>query len=153
MVDKDGYRPNVGIIIVNKQKRAFWGRRFGESAWQFPQGGIGEDEDIEAAMFRELNEEVGLLPCHVSITARTSSWLYYEVPGAYVKSNYSYRGQKQIWYLLKFVGQDGHINVKKHHEPEFDAWRWIDYWQPIEEVVNFKQDVYRNALNELSEYL
>lgn len=153
MIDKDGYRANVGIIILNKQNQVFWGRRIGENAWQFPQGGIATEEEIEAAMFRELNEEVGLFPHHVSIIARTEKWLYYEVPGAYGRSNSSYRGQKQIWYLLRFVGQDYHINVKHHKEQEFDAWRWVDYWSPIEEVVNFKQEVYRNALNELARYL
>lgn len=153
MIDKDGYRANVGIIILNKHNQVFWGRRIGENSWQFPQGGILLDEAIEDAMLRELNEEVGLLSKHVEIIARTEKWLYYEVPGAYSRSNNSYRGQKQIWFLLRFVGQDYHINLRHHKEQEFDAWRWVDYWTPIEEVVNFKLDVYRNALNELSEYL
>ncbi len=147
MIDKDGYRPNVGIILLNKQNLVFWGRRKGEYSWQFPQGGLAENETLDECMYRELNEELGLLQQHVSIIDRTNDWLYYDVPGSWSKQNSNYRGQKQIWYLLDFLGSDHHINVRSHHEPEFDAWRWIPYWEPIDFVVKFKQDVYRKALN------
>jgi putative (di)nucleoside polyphosphate hydrolase len=153
MVDKDGYRPNVGIILLNKNNQVFWGRRINETSWQFPQGGIFSGEEVEHAMFRELNEELGLFPKHVSIIGRTSNWLYYDVPGSYARTNHNYRGQKQIWYLLRFIGHDYHINLRLHEEQEFDAWRWVDYWLPLEDVVNFKQGVYRNALTELGKYL
>lgn len=154
MIDQDGYRLNVGIILLNHNNQVFWGRRKGEDSWQFPQGGIYEEEDADTAMLRELNEELGLLPEHVTIIGKTKGWLYYDVPGTYSRSSRSnYRGQKQIWYLLNFLGKDHHINVKFHKEQEFDAWRWVDYWLPIEQVVRFKQDVYKKALNELSEHL
>jgi putative (di)nucleoside polyphosphate hydrolase len=153
MVDKDGYRPNVGIILINKNNQVFWGRRIRETSWQFPQGGILSGEEIEHAMFRELNEELGLSKPHVSIIARTSKWLYYDVPGSYIRTNNNYRGQKQIWYLLRFTGHDHHINLRLHHEQEFDAWRWVDYWLPLDEVVSFKQAVYRSALEELSRHV
>ena len=149
----DGYRLNVGIILLNQDKQVFWGRRKGETSWQFPQGGIYEQEELEAAMFRELNEELGLFPSHVKILGHTSDWLYYDVPVGYYRVNSSYRGQKQIWYLLQLVSHDHHINVKFHQEQEFDAWRWVDYWYPVDEVVRFKQDVYHKALTELSRYL
>lgn len=147
MIDKDGYRPNVGIILLNKQNLVFWGRRKGEYSWQFPQGGLAENETLDECMYRELHEELGLLKQHVSIIDKTNDWLYYDVPGSWSKQNSNYRGQKQIWYLLDFLGADYHIDVRSHHEPEFDAWRWISYWEPIDLVVKFKQDVYRKALN------
>ncbi|MDQ5921236.1 MAG: putative (di)nucleoside polyphosphate hydrolase [Pseudomonadota bacterium] len=154
MIDRDGYRSNVGIILINHDNKLFWGRRKGEDSWQFPQGGIYDLEKPEAAVLRELNEEVGLSPEHVKIIARTNNWLYYDVPEIYNKNSRSfYRGQKQIWFLLQFIGKDYHINVKHHKEQEFDAWRWIDYWQPIDEVVNFKQEVYKKALHELFPYI
>ena len=154
MIDKDGYRLNVGVVLLGKDNQVFWGRRKGESSWQFPQGGLYENEEIEVAMFRELNEELGLDPWHVKILGRTSDWLYYDVPSTYNRShNKIYRGQKQIWYLLKLIGKDHDINVKFHKEQEFDAWRWVDYWEPIDLVIDFKQEVYRKSLNELKQFL
>lgn len=152
MIDQDGYRPNVGIVLLNKQDLVFWGRRKGEYSWQFPQGGMVEGELLEECMFRELNEELGLFPEHVKIIGKTDDWLYYNVPGN-SKHSPHYRGQKQIWYLLRFIGHDYHINVKSHHEPEFDAWRWISYWEPIDLVVKFKQEVYKKALAYLIRYI
>lgn len=152
MIDQDGYRPNVGIILINRENLVFWGRRKGEQSWQFPQGGLMENETVEECMFRELNEELGLLAKHVEIVGKTSEWLYYDVPGNWHKQS-SYRGQKQIWYLLKLVGQDYHIDLRSFAEPEFDAWRWIDYWDPIQQVVKFKQKVYKKALSYLSKYI
>ncbi len=152
MIDREGYRSNVGIVLINDNNQVFWGRRKGEDSWQFPQGGIADHEEPEMAVLRELNEELGLLPEHVKILTKTKGWLYYDVPGIYNRSNkIFYRGQKQIWFLLKFLGKDHHIDVKFYKEPEFDAWRWIDYWEPIELVVKFKKEVYDKALHELFE--
>src|SRR3990167_10347865 len=107
MIDSDGYRLNVGIILLNKDRKVFWGRRKGEDSWQFPQGGIYDIEEPDEAMLRELNEELGLLPEHVEIIAKTKDWLYYDVPGTYKRpSKVLYRGQKQIWYLLRFLGHE-----------------------------------------------
>lgn len=153
MIDQDGYRPNVGIVLINKDNLVFWGRRKGEYSWQFPQGGLAENESLDECMYRELNEELGLLPEHVKIVAKTQDWLYYNVPGNWNKQNSNYRGQKQVWYLLQFVGYDHHINLRSVEEQEFDAWRWINFWEPIDMVVKFKQDVYKRALNYLSKHV
>jgi putative (di)nucleoside polyphosphate hydrolase len=153
MIDQDGYRPNVGIILINKDNLVFWGRRKGEYSWQFPQGGLAENETLDQCMYRELNEELGLLPEHVKIIAKTDDWLYYNVPGSWSKLNSNYKGQKQIWYLLRLVGHDHHINLRQHSEQEFDAWRWISYWEPVELVVKFKQDVYQKALSYLAAFI
>ena len=152
MLDRDGYRPNVGIILVNARNEVFWGKRIREHSWQFPQGGIKHGESPEAAMLRELHEEVGLLPEHVKILARTRSWLRYDVPRHWVKREWrsTYRGQKQIWFLLRLTGRDSDICLRSTSKPEFDGWRWTDYWVPLDAVIEFKRQVYRSALNELS---
>lgn len=153
MLDEHGYRPNVGIILLNANRQVFWGKRVREHAWQFPQGGIKEGEDPEQAMFRELEEETGLKPHHVEIIGRTRDWLKYDVPERWVRREWRgyYRGQKQIWFLLKMLGQDSDVTLKSDLEkPEFDAWRWHDYWIPLDSVIEFKRGVYRSALDELS---
>jgi len=153
MLDEQGYRPNVGIILLNSQRQVFWGKRVREHAWQFPQGGIKSGEEPEQAMFRELEEETGLKPHHVEIIGRTNDWLRYDVPARWVRREWRghYRGQKQIWYLLKMLGQDSDVTLKCDFEkPEFDAWRWHDYWVPLESVIEFKRGVYQSALDELS---
>ncbi|MBU6459776.1 MAG: RNA pyrophosphohydrolase [Proteobacteria bacterium] len=155
MIDEDGYRPNVGIILCNVRNEVFWGKRIREHSWQFPQGGIKQGENPEEAMFRELREEIGLEPHHVKILGRTSNWLHYNVPAAWIKREWrgSYKGQKQIWFLLRLVGRDCDVSLRASDHPEFDAWRWHDYWIPVESVIEFKRDVYRKALNELAVYL
>lgn len=155
MIDRDGYRPNVGIVLVNTQNQVFWGKRVREHAWQFPQGGIKYGESPEQAMYRELMEEVGLRPEHVQILGRTRNWLRYDVPETWVRREWrgNYRGQKQIWYLLRLTGRDSDVSLRASEHPEFDAWRWHDYWIPIESVIEFKREVYRLALNELSSFL
>ncbi len=155
MLDRDGFRPNVGIILLNQKNQVFWGKRIRTHSWQFPQGGIDRGENPEQAMFRELHEEVGLKPDHVRIVARTRDWLRYEVPDRFIKreARGHYRGQKQIWFLLQLIGHDWDLNLRATNHPEFDAWRWNDYWVPLEMVVDFKRGVYKMALNELSRYL
>lgn len=155
MIDRDGYRPNVGIILSNAKNQVFWGKRIRQHAWQFPQGGIQCGETPEQAMYRELQEEVGLLSCHVQILGRTREWIRYEVPQHWVKREWrgSYKGQKQIWFLLRLVGRDCDVCLRSSVHPEFDAWRWNDYWVEMESVIDFKRDVYRLALNELVRYL
>jgi putative (di)nucleoside polyphosphate hydrolase len=155
MLDKEGYRPNVGIILTNSRKQVFWGKRIREHSWQFPQGGIKHGESPEQAMYRELHEEVGLLPEHIEILGRTKNWLRYTVPEHWIRREWrgSYKGQKQIWFLLKLVGRDSDVSLRATDHPEFDAWRWNDYWVPLEHVIDFKRDVYKMALNELSKLL
>ncbi len=106
-------------------------------------------------MFRELHEEVGLQPCHVRVVARTRDWLRYEVPDRYIRRDARghYKGQKQIWFLLQLVGHDWDLNLRATNHPEFDAWRWNDYWVPLDVVVEFKRGVYEMALTELARFL
>ena len=155
MLDRDGFRPNVGIILLNHKNQVFWGKRIRTHTWQFPQGGIDRGESPEQAMFRELHEEVGLHPEHVRIVARTREWLRYEVPDRYIRRDARghYKGQKQIWYLLQLLGHDWDLNLRATNHPEFDAWRWNDYWVPLDVVVEFKRGVYEMALTELARYL
>ncbi|HKU70190.1 MAG TPA: RNA pyrophosphohydrolase, partial [Burkholderiales bacterium] len=131
------------------------GKRIREHAWQFPQGGIKHGENPEAAMYRELKEEVGLEIQHVHILGRTREWLRYDVPDKWIRREWrgNYRGQKQIWYLLRLVGRDCDVRLRACNKPEFDAWRWSDYWVPMEAVVEFKREVYQRALEELEPYL
>lgn len=155
MLDRDGYRPNVGIILANARNEVFWGKRVREHAWQFPQGGIKLGETPEQAMFRELMEEVGLSPSHVRVLGRTRQWLRYDVPAQWVRTDCRqlYRGQKQIWYVLRLVGRDCDVCLRRTDKPEFDAWRWSDYWVPLADVIDFKRDVYEQALLELARFL
>ena len=155
MIDRDGYRPNVGIIICNWKNEVFWGKRVKEHSWQFPQGGIKAGETPEAAMYRELREEVGLEPGHVKILGRTRDWLRYDVPARWLKRDWrgNYRGQKQIWFLLRLIGRDCDVCLRTSTKPEFDAWRWNEYWVPMEAVIEFKREVYQKALEELARYL
>jgi putative (di)nucleoside polyphosphate hydrolase len=155
MLDRDGFRPNVGIILLNQKNQVFWGKRIRTHSWQFPQGGIDRGETPEQAMLRELHEEVGLKPNHVQIVARTRDWLRYEVPDRFIRreSRGHYRGQKQIWFLLQLVGFDSDLNLRATDHPEFDAWRWNDYWVPLDVVVEFKRGVYEMALTELARFL
>ncbi len=155
MIDRDGYRPNVAIILCNAKNEVFWGKRIREHSWQFPQGGIKHGEAPEDAMFRELEEETGLKREHVKILGRTKNWLHYHVPSHWVKREWrgTYKGQKQIWYLLRLTGRDHDIRLRASEHPEFDAWRWHDYWVPLDTVIEFKRDVYRKALHQLVQFL
>ena len=155
MLDRDGFRPNVGIILLNQRSQVFWGKRIRTHSWQFPQGGIDRGENPEQAMFRELHEEVGLHPQHVQVLARTRDWLRYEVPDRFIRRDARghYKGQKQIWFLLQLVGHDWDLNLRATDHPEFDAWRWNNYWVPLEVVVEFKRGVYEMALLELARFV
>ena len=155
MLDREGFRPNVGIILLNAQNEVWWGKRVREHSWQFPQGGIKYGETPEQAMYRELEEEIGLRAEHVKIVGRTRDWLRYEVPDHFIKREIRghYRGQKQIWFLLRMCARDNDVNLRLTDHPEFDAWRWHEYWVPLDVVIEFKRDVYQRALQELSRFL
>lgn len=155
MIDEQGYRPNVGIILCNAQAQVFWARRCGQDGWQFPQGGIRPHEPIEQAMFRELREEIGLQPNHVEILGRTRDWLRYDIPEDYHRRNPNsiFRGQKQIWFLLRLIGCDQDVRLDLCDRPEFDSWRWIEYWSAAESIIPFKREVYQRALRELEPLL
>ena len=150
MIDDDGYRPNVGIVICNRQGQVMWARRFGQHSWQFPQGGINPGESAEQAMYRELFEEVGLSRKDVRILASTRNWLRYKLPKRLVRWDTKpvCIGQKQKWFLLQLVSGDAEINMQTSSTPEFDGWRWVSYWYPVRQVVSFKRDVYRRVMKE-----
>lgn len=152
MIDSDGYRPNVGIILCNAEGCLLWAKRIGQDAWQFPQGGIRSHETPEEALYRELKEEIGLDGRHVTILGSTRDWLRYDLPKRFVRhgSQPVCIGQKQVWYLLRLNGNDKDVKLDLGEKPEFDDWRWVDYWYPINKVVSFKQEVYRSALEELA---
>ncbi len=152
MIDSEGYRPNVGIILCNANRRLFWARRIGQHSWQFPQGGIRPDELPEQAMFRELAEEVGLRPEHVQVIGCTRGWLRYRLPKRLIRpgNQPACIGQKQIWFLLRMVGSEDAVCLDASEHPEFDHWQWVDYWYPLRAVVPFKRHVYWHALRELA---
>lgn len=153
VIDLDGYRENVGIVLINDEGRLLWARRIGQDAWQFPQGGICRDESPEQAMYRELREEVGLAPEDVMVLTRTRDWLRYQLPKHLIRrrSRPVCIGQKQVWYLLHLVADDRKVCLNACDQPEFDHWRWVDYWEPVRQVVSFKRKVYRRALEEFAE--
>jgi len=156
MVDENGFRLNVGIILANPSGQLFWGRRAGKKdAWQFPQGGIQTHETPEKAMYRELYEEIGLVQSDVAILAQTQQWFCYYLP-EYLQRPHQKPlciGQKQKWFLLRLVTDEKTINFHRTSKPEFTDWRWIDYWGPLKQVIQFKQEVYKNALEELEPFL
>ena len=155
MLDSNGFRPNVGIIICNSEGKLFWAKRIGQNAWQFPQGGIKSTETLEQALFRELNEEVGLGRDDVEILHETSNWLRYRLPQNFIRQHSGpvCIGQKQKWFLLALQSDDNSVHLNRTCEPEFDDWCWVNYWHPVNQVINFKRDVYRKALTELESAL
>ena len=155
MLDSNGFRPNVGIILCNGKGKLFWAKRIGQNAWQFPQGGIKSTETLEQALFRELNEEVGLGRDDVEILHQTSGWLRYRLPKNYIRQRRGpvCIGQKQKWFLLALQSDDNSVHLNRTCEPEFDDWCWVNYWHPVNQVINFKRDVYRKALTELESAL
>ncbi|HET8710850.1 MAG TPA: RNA pyrophosphohydrolase [Spongiibacteraceae bacterium] len=153
MIDADGFRPNVGIVVANSLGEVLWARRVGQDAWQFPQGGINHDESPEDALYRELHEEIGLLPDHVEVLASTRGWLRYRLPERLVRRTGEGPlciGQKQKWFLLRMLADDSAVRMDCGEKAEFDHWRWVNYWYPLGQVVSFKREVYRRAMKELS---
>ena len=152
MIDSEGYRLNVGIILKNPEGRLLWARRIGQDAWQFPQGGIADQETLEEAMYRELREEIGLEAAHVSIEAVTNDWIRYRLPKRLIRHHVKpvCIGQKQRWFLLNMECDDSEVRFDRCGAPEFDHWRWISYWRPVREVVSFKRRVYARVLKEFA---
>jgi putative (di)nucleoside polyphosphate hydrolase len=150
-IDEQGFRANVGIILTDGSGRVLIAGRRGRAGWQFPQGGIQHEEAAEAAMYRELREEVGLLPDDVELIGSTRDWLRYRLPEKYVRRERQPLciGQKQRWYLLQLTSDVERLCFDLTEEPEFDRCRWVDYWRPVKEVIYFKRRVYVRALNEL----
>jgi putative (di)nucleoside polyphosphate hydrolase len=154
-IDDEGFRANVGIILCNGAGRLMLAGRAGSKGWQFPQGGMLEGEKPDEAMFRELHEEVGLLPDDVDVLGATDDWLRYRLPDRYIRrdSQPLCIGQKQRWFLLRLMGEEDRVRFDRSDSPEFDRWRWVDFWRPVKEVIYFKRRVYAQALNELGPHL
>lgn len=155
MVDEEGFRPNVGIIIANTQGRLLWARRIKQNAWQFPQGGIKENETPEEALYRELYEELGLSKQDVEQVGCTHDWLYYRLPERYLRPHIQPLciGQKQRWFMLRLLCNENKVRLDVSKDPEFDRWKWVSYWYPLKQVIAFKRHVYRRALEELAPFL
>lgn len=153
MIDSDGFRPNVGIMLANDAGQLLWARRIGgRDAWQFPQGGINPGESAEDALYRELEEEVGLAADAVGVVATTRGWLRYRLPRRFIRKGDDpvCIGQKQKWFLLHLRAADDAVRLDANSKPEFDHWQWVSYWYPLNQVVAFKREVYRRALKELA---
>jgi len=154
-IDRDGFRANVGIVLSNHAGEVFLGGRTRQSGWQFPQGGVCIDETVEEAMYRELHEEVGLQPQDIEVLGSTQGWIRYELPEKFIRRDTHpvCIGQKQRWFLLRLVGADSRVCLDTTGMPEFNRWRWVDYWRPVKEVIYFKRKVYVQALHELGPVL
>lgn len=155
LVRDDGYRPNIGMILMNRFGKVLWARRASRDGWQFPQGGIKRNESLDGALFRELYEEIGLAGHQVGMLAHTSRWLRYDLPDCYLRrtrrrGNTSFRGQKQIWCLLALRGDDSDVCLSASTKPEFDRWIWTDWWSAVEQIVDFKRPVYESVWTELN---
>jgi len=152
VIDTEGFRANVGMIVAGRQSKVLWAGRAGQDGWQFPQGGIRSDENPQQALYRELYEELGLKADQVRIVGATRDWLRYTLPRRLVRKNASPPciGQKQIWYLLRLMCDEREVRLDASRVPEFDRWKWVSYWHPSREVVYFKRAVYRRALKELA---
>ncbi len=151
-IDEEGYRANVGIILMRGDGQLFLGGMTGGRGWQFPQGGVQRGESLTDALYRELHEEVGLHRHDVELLAQTRGWLHYRLPSRYVRrtSLPLCIGQKQRWFLLRLKDEESQFRFDASPVPaEFDRWRWVSYWDPIREVVYFKRQVYERALHEL----
>jgi putative (di)nucleoside polyphosphate hydrolase len=150
MIDKNGYRLNVGIVLTNKKGQLFWGKRSKSQGWQFPQGGVHPYETLEETMYRELNEEIGLTKKDVKVLTITKRWLHYELPTHMRRHRQLPKciGQKQKWFLLLLTGPDSKIRLDASEKPEFKHWHWVKYWDPLKQVVYFKRKIYRDVLTE-----
>lgn len=152
MIDKEGFRANVGIVLSDGRGQILWAKRVGQDAWQFPQGGINEGETPEQAAYRELYEEIGLESHQVRMLSQTRGWLRYWLPSRYIRrhSHPLCIGQKQKWFLLELTAPQATIRFDCGDKPEFDRWSWVNYWYPVYQIVDFKREVYRKALKELA---
>ncbi|MBF9151443.1 RNA pyrophosphohydrolase [Novosphingobium jiangmenense] len=152
------YRPCVGVMLVNSAGRVFVGKRIDNKemdAWQMPQGGIDDGEDLHAAALRELQEETGVSSHLVTIIAETREELLYDLPDFLMGKMWGgkFRGQRQKWLLMRFAGEDTDIDLNAHEHAEFEAWRWVEPEQVPELIVPFKKRVYRQVVEEFRDLI
>ncbi len=153
------HRPAIGIIVVNERGQVLVARRNDmENQWQFPQGGIDSNETPQEAVFRELLEETGINQNSVEILGNTEKYLKYDYPPMVMQElnrskTWRYDGQQVQFFLIRYFGSDEAIDVQNVPKPEFDAWKWVDYWEPLNLIVEFKRDMYDRALTELVQNL
>ena len=148
---REGYRPNVAMIVINKDNKVLICRRRNTQTWQFPQGGIDPNEKIQEAMYRELFEEVGLLKEDVNIIGESKKMITYDIPIT-LRSKVlggKFKGQDQKWFLLKTIKDDIKINLNNEVIPEFEEFEWVSYWRALDRIIDFKKEAYRQALTEL----
>ena len=152
VLDKNGFRSNIAMIVSNGCGKVLWAKRIGQNSWQFPQGGIDGDEAPKDALFRELKEEIGLDQKDVEILKQSSQWFKYKIPPNLQRkrSKPVCIGQKQKWFYLKLVSDESNIKLDLTSNPEFDEWQWVNYWYPITAVISFKKKVYQQALREFA---
>lgn len=150
------YRKNVGLVLINAEGLIFAGQRIDNPghAWQMPQGGIDAGERPKEAALRELQEETGVRPELVEKIAKTEDWLVYDLPEELIGTIWGgkYRGQKQKWFLFRFLGQDSDVNIATEH-PEFSVWRWMEPAELVEKIVPFKRAVYEQVFDIFAEHL
>ena len=150
-IKEKGYRLNVGIIVANSDGKLLYCKRKNSDNWQFPQGGIDRNEDPFLAALRELYEEVGIQKDKVKLIKESENWYKYDLPRKYKKNNFlwnDFKGQKQKWFLFKLI-EEVMINLNNENNPEFDEFDWVDYWKPLDEIVEFKREIYKKVLSEL----
>ena len=152
------YRPCVGVMLVNSAGRVFVGKRIDNKemdAWQMPQGGIDDGEDLHAAALRELQEETGVSSDLVTIIAETRDELLYDLPDFLMGKMWGgrFRGQRQKWLLMRFSGEDADVDLNAHEHAEFEAWRWVEPEQVPELIVPFKKRVYRQVVDEFRDLI
>lgn len=148
---KEGYRPNVAMVVLNSKNKVLICRRTNTKTWQFPQGGVDNNENLEKAMYRELLEEVGLRKDDVQYIGESDDTIIYDIPKT-IRSKVlggKFKGQEQKWFLLRIKNDDHEIRLDYEAFPEFDTFEWVSFWQPIDRIVDFKREAYRKALSEL----
>ena len=150
-MNDSGYRLNVGLIVANKQGKVLLCKRKGVNSWQFPQGGIDYAENSLKAAKRELLEEVGIRSKSIKLIESLDDWLKYDIPIKKLRKkviNRNFKGQKQKWFLFK-LKEGVEITFENDPDNEFDDFKWVSYWYPLNVIVSFKEKVYREALNKL----